>query len=180
MPKPGNIYHPDRFRELYMRNYKALVMYALKMVEDESAAEDVVQDVFSEIWEEQRDFKDETHMRSYLYLCVRNRVTDKLRHNVVETKYAEQMKIMMRDTHAVDNAMLEEQVYYRLFEAIDELPEKQRAIFTHLMEGKKNTEIAEIMNVTINTIKTQKRHGMETLRKKLGEPEILLFVMLFA
>ena len=44
------------------------------------------------------------------------------------------------------------------------------------MKGKKNSEIAEAMNISLNTVKTQKKSGMEKLRNRLS-PEALLLVL---
>jgi len=77
-----------------------------------------------------------------------------------------------------DLKLHKEEVYSMLFEAIDSLPEKQREIFLLAMKGKKNSEIAEAMRISVNTVKSQKRSGLEKLRNRLS-PEVYLIAFLF-
>ena len=65
-----------------------------------------------------------------------------------------------------------------LFEAIDSLPKKQREIFLLTMKGKKNSEIAEAMNISVNTVKSQKKSGLEKLRDRLTPESFMLFLFL--
>lgn len=69
-----------------------------------------------------------------------------------------------------------EEVYRQLFEAINELPPQQRQIFLHNIEGKRIKDIAEIMGISVNTVKTQRQRGIKTLREKLTQNAWMLFV----
>ncbi|MGI6232693.1 MAG: RNA polymerase sigma factor, partial [Prevotella sp.] len=70
-----------------------------------------------------------------------------------------------------------EEVYRQLFEQIDKLPERQRKTFLLAMEGHNNAEIAQIMSVSIETVKTQKRRATAVLRSKLGDKKLMLVLM---
>ena len=79
-----SINNTESFRQLYSRYYKALMLYAMKMTEDEETAEDIVQNVFLHLWENREIFDDENVVRNFLYLSVRRRAIDHARHVKVE------------------------------------------------------------------------------------------------
>ena len=59
---------------------------------------------------------------------------------------------------------------------VDSLPPRQRDVFLKLIEGKRLREIAKEMNVSFETVKTQKARGLDTLRKQMN-PDVLLWLM---
>ena len=64
------------FRLLYKNYYKALVCYAITIVGDSESAEDIVQELFSTIWEKKMFFRSLASFRVYLYNSVRNASLD--------------------------------------------------------------------------------------------------------
>ena len=75
------------FRLLYKNYYKALVCYAITIVGDSESAEDIVQELFSTIWEKKMFFRSLASFRVYLYNSVRNASLDYLKHKDVEGNY---------------------------------------------------------------------------------------------
>ena len=75
----------------------------------------------------------------------------------------------------IDLKMMEEELYRLLFKTIDELPDKCRNIFLLHLEGKGNEEIALLLNLSILTVKTQKKRAMSYIRERLGR---VYFVMM--
>ena len=77
----------DTFHKTYDRFYQALVMYAMNYISDQAMAEDIVQDIFSQIWENKTEFASIPSLRVYLYNAVRNHVFDWQRKKKVASKY---------------------------------------------------------------------------------------------
>lgn len=77
-----------------------------------------------------------------------------------------------------DSEAFKSEIYRRLMEAINELPPRQREIFLHYMQGKKNTEIAQMMNISEETIRVQRKRALKTLRKKVGDKYIIFLLFL--
>ena len=75
-----------------------------------------------------------------------------------------------------DEVYVREDIYRQLFEAIDNLPPRQREIFMSVMEGKKNKEIAEALGISVFTVKVQRQRAMHTLRNKLTDKQWLLLM----
>ena len=141
------------FRLLYKNYYKALVCYAITIVGDSESAEDIVQELFSTIWEKKMFFRSLASFRVYLYNSVRNASLEE-----------------------EEEGFFSEEVYRQLLQTIDALPDRCKEVFLMYMEGKKNEEIATALHVSLETVKTQKKRAMSFLRKKLGSYHFLLLL----
>ncbi|TRX47412.1 RNA polymerase sigma-70 factor [Bacteroides sp. HF-5092] len=167
------------FRMLYKTYYKALVCYAIQITGESGVAEDIVQELFSTIWEKQMSFKSLVSFKAYLYNSVRNASIDYLKHKDVEFDYLQKI-IESHQAYRVgdeeEDDFFTEEIFRQLFMTIDSLPERCKQVFLLYMEGKKNEEIAAALYVSLETVKTQKKRAMSFLRKKLGSYHFALLL----
>ncbi|MDE6822274.1 MAG: RNA polymerase sigma-70 factor [Bacteroides acidifaciens] len=167
------------FRMLYKTYYKALVCYAMQITGELGVAEDIVQELFSTLWEKQMSFKSLVTFKAYLYNSVRNASIDYLKHKDVEFNYLQKI-LESHQAYRVgdeeEDDFFTEEIFRQLFMTIDSLPERCRQVFLLYMEGKKNEEIAAALYVSLETVKTQKKRAMSFLRKKLGAYHFALFL----
>ena len=159
---------------LYRRYAPELVRYIRKFTEDQAAAEDIVQEVFIAVWERDARYPTYNAFRSFLYNSVKNAGLNHLKHKNVEEKYLASLNLE-DEGDDIDLKMMEEELYRLLFKTIDELPDKCRNIFLLHLEGKGNEEIALLLNLSILTVKTQKKRAMSYIRERLGR---VYFVMM--
>ena len=166
--EPGfSINRKDIFERLFSDYYGILVCYAQKYTKREDIAEDIVQDVFASLWEENRIFHSQANFRSFLYISIRNAAFDYLRHQNVESRYIEEA--LTANRFLSDDSFQKEEVFRLLFKQIDLLPERCREIFLLHLEGYDNDAIAKKLSLSIETVKTQKKRAMKTLRNNLKE-----------
>ena len=166
--EPGfSINRKDIFERLFSDYYGILVCYAQKYTKREDIAEDIVQDVFASLWEENRIFPSQENFRSFLYISIRNAAFDYLRHQNVESRYIEEA--LTANRFLSDDSFQKEEVFRLLFKQIDLLPERCREIFLLHLEGYDNDAIAKKLSLSIETVKTQKKRAMKTLRNNLKE-----------
>lgn len=170
------------FLRMYQLFYKALVAYSFRFVANQPTAEDIVQNVFSVLWRQSLRFPDEMLLRAYLYKSVRNKSLEHLSHLQVEKEYRERV---LRDvqpeqliTDEGEEQFFPDEIYRRLLTMIDLLPSRQREVFLMHMDGARNKEIAEKLNISVNTVKIQKKRALATLRQKLNEQQLLLLMLL--
>lgn len=155
---------------LYDRYYRALVSYGCQFVENE-VAEDIVQELFSVLWERRPLFSSISQFSTYLYNTVHNSALNHLRHQTVHNNYRQSIIEHLQEFMLVDDIsdiFNKEEIYRQLFAAIDELPPRQKEVFLLCMEGKKNKEIAEQLDISAETVKVQKRRAIAQLRGKLS------------
>lgn len=165
----------QEFSHTYERFHRPLIAYAMSFLPQEEA-EDVVHEVFSRVLAGGMQFGSEREARNFLYLSVRNKCLDTLKHKAVVRGFiAEASQTMDRDT---EDEIFAGEIYARLFANIDSLPRRQRETMLQFCEGKSNAEIAVAMNVSLDTVKNQKFKAIATLKKLLKNRELLIVAML--
>lgn len=158
------------FETLFYRYYSFLCAYASKMLDDRDVAEEIVQDLFVEIWEKRAQLIIETSIKSYLFQSVRNRCLNLIQHHKIRTKYAERLLSETAHSVSVDEVYVEFDLAEKIEDAIGSLPEKRQEIFRlSREEGLKYREIAEKLNISIKTVETQMSLAIKTLRERLKE-----------
>ncbi|TWV15726.1 RNA polymerase sigma-70 factor [Bacteroidaceae bacterium HV4-6-C5C] len=161
-----NSQSPTAYHELYNEYYKALVIYAANFLATTDTAEDIVQEIFATIWEKKISFISLQSLKTYLYNSTRNAALNYLKHQNVETGYIQYMLDTYKEITEEDTN--EEEVYRILFKSIDQLPPRCHEIFVLHMEGKKNEEIAQALGLSIETVKTQKKRALQSLKRQMG------------
>ena len=75
------------FNDLFEVFYRYLVLYAMRHVQQQEVAEDIVQEVFVAIWESDKEYNSFHGFRSFLYDSVKNSCLNYLKHRAVEKRY---------------------------------------------------------------------------------------------
>lgn len=162
-----NRQEPKAYQTLYRLYYRALVNYAMRFISKQDEAEDVVQDLFVSMWNKKIQFVSYVSFRTYLYNAVYNAVLNVIKHQEVEQRYVDLVK-NEDELQFPEADYQKEEIYRQLYLAIDRLPKKCREIFLMYMDGKKNEEIAQILSISIETVKTQKKRAMRFLKDDTG------------
>lgn len=168
------------FHELFGEFYQSLVMFAMKYIDKQEEAEDIVQDLFISIWEKQEKFLSYASFRVFLYNSVRNTCLNLIKHRKVEEKYMTYSQRNADVEESLDFESVEEELYRQLFNTIDRLPARCREIFLLHLEGKKNEEIANELHIALLTVKTQKKKALRFIRGQMGGACLLLLSSLEA
>lgn len=155
------------YQQLYKDYYRVLVLYAQNFLSTQESAEDIVQQLFITMWEKQTKFLSLPSLRVYLYNAVRNASLNYLKRENVEARYIEQLVNTFHEFTDEEDT-LEEELYQLLYQTIDKLPNRCRAVFLLHMEGKRNDEIAEALEISVGTVKTQKKRAMRFIREQMG------------
>ena len=171
------------FYLLYDRYYKALTYYASKLTGVMDISEDLVQELFSEIYESRLHFDSVAHLNAYLYNSIHNAATDYVRHKSVELSYIQRETEKNHGYPLTENGeegLFWEEFYHELFMFVDRMPQRQREVFLMYMDGKKNKEIAEALHVSLETVKTQKKRAMAMLRQKMSPKSYVMLLCFFS
>lgn len=166
------------FETLFRKHYPALVNFSIKYVTDQEAAEEIVQDVFLNIWSKSENLHIHTTIKSYLFGAVRNASLNFLKHQKVRQAYVDKQMLKVNQPEHVDFLELDE-LKERISAAMDKIPTKCREIFElNRFEGKRYKEIAEELNLSLKTVENQMGKALKILREELGEYlPILLFLI---
>lgn len=174
-------YDEESARLLYQHFYAALVNYSAQITNGTGASEDIVQEVFSKLWEKKVQFDHLSKLKAYLYNSVRNGSISLLRKkkaNTVDIAESEHLnKEFFVDENGTESPFTEE-VYRQLFMLIDELPERQRQVFLLLMEGHSNDEISQMLSLSTETVRTHRKRAIHFLKEHLDEDAMMLIAIL--
>ena len=166
---------PVQFEMTYKQFFSMLTGFAFQYVEDTDIAEDIVQEVFSNVWNQSDQIEIRTNIKSYLFGAVRNACLNHLRHQKVERLHAEETA---RHRTLDRVAFMEmDELQAKVNEALSKLPEKRRQIFElSRFEGKKYHEIAEELKISIKTVETQMSRALKVMREVLSSYMVYLIV----
>lgn len=167
------------FREVFNSYYHALTAFGYKFIPDRDVVEDMVQEAFISFWEKRQDFDHMNAIKSYLYTSVRNKCLNHSKHQAVRRKHESSLVYELESDHKFSHHVIEEETFHQLLVEIKNLPESAREIMILALNGLKNQEIADELDISINTVKTQKKIAYAKLKQKL-EPrfETLLLTLL--
>lgn len=167
------------FSELYLMYYPKLVRFAKEFVVLEEDAENITQDVFTDLWERRDAIDHIENVNAYLFRLARNRCLDYLKHKVFEQKYAENvqasfeielnLKLQSLDRFDVSDISEGNETERLVRDAINSLPKRCRDIFLlSRMKGLKYREISEKLGISVNTVECQMGIALKKLRVKLN------------
>lgn len=158
--------------------YGALCFFAFRYVQDDEVARDIVQEVFVRLMERKPSFESELHLKNFLYRTVRNGGLNYLRQKLSREHYFEYLR-QEGEEEEFECRMIESEIFAALRKAVELLPRECRKVLELCyFEGKDNETAAKILNVSMETVKAQKKRGKKLLRQKL-DGLYPLFVLLF-
>ncbi|QIU93654.1 RNA polymerase sigma-70 factor [Bacteroides faecium] len=167
--------------DFYDRFYAALCVYVSKILPVPDAVEDLVQEVFISVWEGKRTFSDIKELANYLYRACYNNTLLYIRnnqiHDTILSSLAEEEGV--EDEDMIYALTVKEEIIRQLYCHIEELPAEQRRIILMRIEGHTWEEIAERLEISINTVKTQKTRSYKFLRERLGDSMNSIILCLF-
>ena len=142
------------FDALYHKYHNAVFANIYKLIKQQEAAEDVLQDVFTALWENRKNFDREKSVGGWLFVVSYNK-SIKFLNKAVRQKILslEETNLNIQETTDDDNHQLEYQSHL-INEAIDNLPPKKRQVFTLCkLEGKSYAEAARVAGISPHTVK---------------------------
>lgn len=147
------------FTQLYLHFGKKLIQFAVSLVRSKEIAEELVEDVFVKLWANRLRIKEIDNLTVYLYVSVKNKALNALSHKAHELVAA---PFDFLDTtvdefaHDPYDLMITAEMMNRMRRAIESLPPRCKIIFKLIREnGLKYKEVAEILNISVNTIDVQ-------------------------
>jgi len=162
--------HAEAFEEIFRRHWHEVFQLAQSKLQDKSEAEEVVQSIFTTLWEK-RDTLYITNLSFYLHAAVRNRVINLIRSKITQRTYWEYYRQYI--PHA-ETSTERRVLYDTLHEAVDralvQLPEKTRQVFRlNRLEGHSVPEIARRLRLSEKAIEYHLTRSLKELRVLLKD-----------
>ena len=164
------------YSDIYTLIYKSLYYYAYSLYKETNIdCEDIIQDVFLNIWENKRlKFETIGKIKSYIFVVIKNKFLEYCRHQKFANRaIAESVK----DNDFFVIQAVEADVYSIIPEALNMLPSDCAKSFKLFIEGYSVKEIAIKLDSPLSTIYSQKEKAISILRKKLPKYKLLLLII---
>jgi len=168
------------FTELYRRYYAHLCFKAFKRIPSVSIVEEIVQDVFMNLWMKSAELDIKGCVKAYLYATLRNKILFALRTEHNRSGHADRIKQLTGQP--VDQEHLEviyaretEEYINRIIKNLS--PQCQKAFLLSRFEHLSYREIAQQMHISINTVEKHIAKALKMLREKLSEHGDITFLL---
>ena len=174
--------HDERaaLQKLFDSYYEPLLLYCYRLIRDSESAEDIVQDCFVHIWRSRRLENFEGELDRFMFQAIKFRAINYVRDQYRRDRLADNIS---GENDELPTYFQEEEAGKEielLHYTISCLPDECRKIFLMAcLDDMKYREIAETLNISINTVKTQMKIALRFLREHLTRDtfsSILLFI----
>ncbi|PWK80430.1 RNA polymerase sigma-70 factor (ECF subfamily) [Mucilaginibacter oryzae] len=168
------------FKEIYRRYWKKLYGDAYKRLKNKELCEEVVQEIFSNLWHKRHTLQVNTTIAGYLHLAVLNQVVDQYRKQTIRAKHTEAFKLLSTEAdNGTEDAIILRDLTQTLETEISHLPDKCRSVFElSRKQYKSNKEIAQLLGISEKTVENQITKAIKRLRMSLSHHLLLILAAL--
>lgn len=165
------------FEVLYLAYYNKVLTYTSSLLHNSVKAEDATQDVFLKIWRNRHNLKEDENVNSYIYLTARRVVLDIYR----DEKYAQRYKAWTESNRSEESVEIScvNEIEDIAAKMIDCMPPKRKEVFMlSRRNGMTAKEIADKMDLSVNTVNKHIALALSSLKKKLNDYLTILVLLL--
>lgn len=158
-----------QFELLFKSYYPLLCAYAHRFIDREEDAEEIVQELFFQLWKKRKFLNIHTSLKAYLYRSTYTGCMDKIRKLKVRKAYYEK-QVKAHAEGFEDKAMEADEVNKIIIESLNKLPENVRKVFKmSRFEGLKYREIADQLSISVKTVEANMAKALKFLRNNLQD-----------
>jgi len=162
----------------YNEFYPALTHYSFQLTLSRSIAEEIASEAFVKTWRMHYKLNSYAGIKAYLYKIVHRDSVEAISKEQRRTKSYRQLPQAINTDSPFDN-MVRSEVYRLIHTALKDLsPANRQVVIMHYFEGKTTGQISRELNLHPSTIKTQKKRGLQALRKIISRPMLWVFYFL--
>ena len=172
----------EAFNQLFYTYSSKLYHFGYGYLKSKEDAEEMVQEIFSRIWDNRQNIKEEYQFRSYLFSIAFNYIKKYFRSKALIKKYADNNSSPKIETDETANEVDYASLKSRVDRLVDQMPEKRKAVFIKSrFEGKNAREISDEMNISQSTVENHLNQALKFLRQHLNDENLagMLFFWLF-
>ena len=165
-----------KFFDLYKERFYAV---SLKMTGSDAAAQDIVQDVFVNIWNKRESLVDVENPSSYFFTVLYRRVYRYYRKGALEKKLLQGTTFSKESVNTTDDMVLAHESEKLISMAIDKLPPQQKIVFKlSKQEGLSREDIARQLDISPHTVRNHLSDALKSIRNFLVDSAIILLLII--
>lgn len=161
----------EAFEAIYKCYYSQLFYFLKRYLDSESTIEDIIQNVFFNIWQKRTTLEPRGTLKSYLFTAVRNHALTQLESENKYERIAEEISdVTYSDEEEIYPSFNIDELREAYQKAVAKLPKKRRHIFLmHRQDNLTYKEISEVLNISIKTVETQMSRSLKFLAETLSD-----------
>jgi RNA polymerase sigma-70 factor (family 1) len=167
----------DAFTTIHKRYYGVLYNHAYKRLPDREEVKDLLQELFTYIWNNKETIKFNINLQAYLYTAVRNKILNVFKHQKIKSDYITSFEaFLVNDEPTPDETLRIKELINIINAEVSALPPQMRLIFEMSRNANlSHHEIAEKLQISPLTVKKQVNNSLRILRVKLGTYFFMMF-----
>jgi RNA polymerase sigma-70 factor (ECF subfamily) len=167
------------FTVIFNTYYEPLYRFAARFVREAEIAEGIVQEVFVKIWINKNKINIVYNVKTYLYTTVKNHCLNFIKQNKRISSLDEITEKRLININSPEEVYERNEKLKAINKAIERLPNRRKQIFLMKKYNELSyKEIAEILNISLNTVKTQMKRALKSLIKQLNHLRMIAFFSL--
>lgn len=166
------------FEFLFRKYFLKLCLYAHHYVRDNKVAEEIVEEFFVYLWDNHENIHIESNLSGYFFKSVHNRCLKYLRHEKIKRNFSKEGSYVFTERELLEPIseqipeayLAAKELEHTIIDALNTLPDQCRKVFElSRYEDLSYQEIADKMNISINTVKTHMKRALSTLKDALKD-----------
>jgi RNA polymerase sigma factor (sigma-70 family) len=187
------------FEEIYYRHYNRLYVFCRNFIDNQDEVRDIINQTFTKLLTRHQDFDNMPDILGFLYVTARNDCFDYLRSQKLDTEKKKKLSDSLDAEPQIEEAKIEIDLMYGEFlqevyrsidslsgkefndliltvrESMESLPERSGQVIKLLyIEGLKYSEVAERLNISTDTVDSQRRFAIRKLKKMFSEKRLIV------
>lgn len=169
------------FKTIYNRLYEPIYWFGMKYLPTEAEVEDILSETFLQVWTKRTEFKSVQSIHKFLHVAVKNKCLDVLRRRqMLAHKHAE--ILLSLESQQQEDFFIEQvqaHLLRKIYDQVHQLPPHLREVFLlSYQEGLKPAQIAEQLQLNVQTIKNRKVTALKVLKAALGHEPLVITLLL--
>ena len=162
------------FERIYREHWSGLYSYAFNVLRENELCEDIVQEVFMDLWR-RRQVVHISDLRSYLLQSVKYQIFNHFRESRYKKQLLMEFDLVLAEC-GIDESFEAQELEAQIKDVISQLPKRRRIVFDMSRnEGLSNKEISEKLVISLQTVKNQISESLKFIRKSLNNSYLLFF-----
>ncbi len=159
------------FAELYARYKGRLMYFCTQFLKNNAASEDLIQDIFIQLWESRRELNPGLSFSAYIHTLAQNRILNIFRHFDVHHRFVQTiLKNQLETNNQTEDEIIDKDLEDLLHKAIESLSPKQKEVFRlSRIQGFTYKEISELLHISVPTVQEHASLALNKIKKYLSQ-----------